>query len=211
MAEYTCVSCGKVFGKPSAVKSHQRQKPSCQWVLKQQHAIPAAERFDYNDPEDLEEDPPADGTFGEAGLVALDDPFDFSVHAAEAEEPPAPLHPPPPMRTAAASAAAASSARQSERARVEELLEDDPPVQEVYAGAGKVYGWEKSVYETYQSMTRDASDNPYAPFSCRTAWEMAKWAKQSKTGDNSLTRLLAIPGVRRTFLSCCIYSLPVLH
>ena len=44
-----------------------------------------------------------------------------------------------------------------------------------------------------QSCTKGC--NPYHPFNSSTDWSIAKWAKENNTGDNSLTRLLSIPGV----------------
>ena len=46
-----------------------------------------------------------------------------------------------------------------------------------------------------ERMLQTANDNPFAPFTSRLDWEMACWAKKTKTGDNTLTSLLDIPEV----------------
>jgi len=47
-----------------------------------------------------------------------------------------------------------------------------------------------------QAISTTESPNPYAPFSSRLDWEIARWAKMRGPGSNSLTELLRIEGVR---------------
>ena len=46
-----------------------------------------------------------------------------------------------------------------------------------------------------QSISSTESPNPYAPFSSRLDWEIARWAKMRGPGSNSLTELLRIEGM----------------
>ena len=50
----------------------------------------------------------------------------------------------------------------------------------------------------------DNSSNPWAPFSSRMDWEIAKWAKLRGTGSTAFSDLLAIEGVRNCGSACCI-------
>lgn len=153
----------------------------------------------FGDPEDYAEDPPlVDSIFGEPDLLPAKAFFDFSdtedsLPALDAEQD--------------SSSARAHGPSSSKPSKPLARVEDDSPQEnvaatKVYGGAGKIYGWEKSVYEKYKSThaNSSASANPYAPFSCETAWLLAKWAKQSKTGDNDLSRLLAIPTVSCSYM-----------
>ena len=54
---------------------------------------------------------------------------------------------------------------------------------------------ERVSYEHYQHRVHGTKQNPYAPFTCRRDWEIAKWAKMRGPGSTSLSDLLAIDGV----------------
>lgn len=185
---YRCPACPQTFKKKGFLNSHLRQKKKCAWVLQQRQNSMKTERRDFTNGSDGEDDPP------------LDDNVDNS-------QPDSPLHgslpadfPLFPLPSSTSNPTGDQSPEpfpsfhdHSKRARVEEVL-DEEAVREVYPQAGKIYGWEETVWQRFK--TQFNSSNPYRPFANRMEWELARWAKETKAGDNSLTKLLAIPGVR---------------
>jgi hypothetical protein len=81
------------------------------------------------------------------------------------------------------------------RTTVEEVLDEEPELVEVFPNAGKIYGYSEDAHTEYQNLC-GGGDNPFHPFQNEMEWEVAKWAKEMQTGDNTFTRLLQIPGVR---------------
>lgn len=184
---YRCPACPQSFKKKGFLNSHLRQKKKCAWVLRQRQSSVRVARRDFTNGSDGEDDPPLDN--GE------DTPqIDSSLREDVDETPP----PSPPVAAAIPTEAPASFHDHSKRARVEEVLDEDA-VREIYTQAGKIYGWEENVWQRFKSQFN--SSNPYRPFASRMEWEIAQWAKETKAGDNSLTKLLAIPGVRGLYLS----------
>ena len=53
-----------------------------------------------------------------------------------------------------------------------------------HATAGRVYGHSDVVRQETEDLR--TSKSPFAPFSNRIDWEIAKWTKDSQTGDNKL-------------------------
>ena len=54
---------------------------------------------------------------------------------------------------------------------------------------------ERVMYEHYQQGLDITSQNPYAPFTCRRDWEVARWAKMRGPGSTAFSDLLAIESV----------------
>ncbi|KAI0634746.1 hypothetical protein C8Q77DRAFT_1253414 [Trametes polyzona] len=54
---------------------------------------------------------------------------------------------------------------------------------------------ERSAYETYQKYIDEANVNPYAPFTSRLDWEVARWAKMRGPGSTAVSELLQIEGL----------------
>ncbi|TFY64160.1 hypothetical protein EVJ58_g2806 [Rhodofomes roseus] len=54
----------------------------------------------------------------------------------------------------------------------------------------------KPGYDTYAEMVDPQSNNPYAPFTSKMDWEIARWAKLRGSGSTAFSDLLAIPEVR---------------
>lgn len=71
-----------------------------------------------------------------------------------------------------------------------------PPVVSAFGGsAGKVYEINEIKGENlYQQMIGDQG-NVYAPFSCKTDWDIAKWAKLRGPSSTAFTDLMKIEGV----------------
>lgn len=60
-----------------------------------------------------------------------------------------------------------------------------------------------STYSDYGSKVGDQdSSNPYAPFTSRTDWEVAQWAKERGVSATAITELLKIHGV---CILCCLH------
>lgn len=209
---FYCESCNRPFKKRSAVKAHQRQSASCRWLLRER-ATQSSHLFDHHGSES-EEDPPIQ-ELGEHDLYA---PFrESDSEHSEPQSPPAPgpsgprhVHKarvedsddeddaPPRFQNPHLDEDLTHTERAT-RARVEEELEEDvEPVIEAYEGAAEILGWSKTVHEQYLAL-QDEGDNPYRPFASRIAWEIAKIAKETDTGDNNLKRLLTVPGVMNFF------------
>ncbi|TFK59486.1 hypothetical protein BDN72DRAFT_745379, partial [Pluteus cervinus] len=85
--------------------------------------------------------------------------------------------------------------------------EDDERVVDEHATAGKVLRTDLR-YARLQKlscqdhdgdgdvqMAGDDEDNPHAPFEGDLDWRVAKWAVEDEVRQNSLDRLLSIPGV----------------
>ncbi|KAH7905034.1 hypothetical protein BJ138DRAFT_1233443 [Hygrophoropsis aurantiaca] len=52
-----------------------------------------------------------------------------------------------------------------------------------------------SAYHAYSDNVNSSRANPWAPFSSRIDWELARWAKLRGLGSNAFTELLAIEGI----------------
>ncbi|KAF7799078.1 hypothetical protein EIP86_010308 [Pleurotus ostreatoroseus] len=194
---HICHSCRKAFSRVGDLNSHLRQKKECQWLLKlrQPERTLSPPPRDYADGSDHEDDPPLlsfdDIAMLDAGAgensAAADEGEDILMGEGEDEAEDVP----------AAQTSGIRSDR-AHRATVEEELEDDEDtyVQE-FPGAAKIVGWDEKVRAEYEARgaTNANSENPWHPFSSKLEWDIAEWAKESDTGDNSLTRLLTIPGV----------------
>lgn len=181
-----CRSCLRLFKRAGDLSNHYTQNKRCNWVLHQHNSDPPNTIIDYGAPDDYEDDPPS---FDEASEPdAMDIVNDAAYFVAPASPvtrnhpstPPAPLQPPQPL--------------QSKRARVEDCLDEDAEVRELFPGSGKVYGRDLTVHEAYLAKA-GLTNGIYGPFVSKLDFNVGQWAKQSKIPDNSLTRLLAIPGV----------------
>ncbi|KAF7793819.1 hypothetical protein EIP86_004940 [Pleurotus ostreatoroseus] len=171
-----CDACHKTFRRIGDLNSHVRQSRSCHWLLDLRQQEFSAPPIDYVEPDVQEDDPPFDLFNDLAALEVVEDedvPMD--------EPPREPSAAPPPNARA-------------QRATVEEALDEEDTVFEEYHGAARVVGWDDEVRRRYQE-TAGGVDNPWFPFASELEWGIAKWAKESDTGDNSLNRLLSIPGV----------------
>ncbi|GJE91567.1 hypothetical protein PsYK624_077170 [Phanerochaete sordida] len=185
---YACPSCNKRFKREGGLNSHITQK--CPWVRQAREAIPPARLPNFNDPEDFEDDP-----HGLDGDPIGDEDVSME-HEVDMEDASTLAGPAPSYTIPSIDSEPSHFVDRSRRARIEECLEDDPEVVVRFDGAAKVYGWSDSAYETYRKKAAAGDeDNLYHPFASRLDWEVAKWAKESRTGDNALTRLLGIPGV----------------
>ncbi|KAI0350324.1 hypothetical protein OH77DRAFT_1593589, partial [Trametes cingulata] len=60
------------------------------------------------------------------------------------------------------------------------------------AGAPTSQRRERSAYETFQRHIDSANRNPYAPFTSRIDWEVARWAKMRGPGSTAVSELLQI-------------------
>ncbi|KAI0348786.1 hypothetical protein OH77DRAFT_1440804, partial [Trametes cingulata] len=60
------------------------------------------------------------------------------------------------------------------------------------AGAPTSQRRERSAYETFQRHIDSANSNPYAPFTSRIDWEVARWAKMRGPGSTAVSELLQI-------------------
>ncbi|KAI0634264.1 hypothetical protein C8Q77DRAFT_1072903 [Trametes polyzona] len=60
------------------------------------------------------------------------------------------------------------------------------------AGAPISRARERSAYEKYQTYIDAANANPYAPFTSRIDWEVARWAKMRGPGSTAVSELLQI-------------------
>jgi hypothetical protein len=56
--------------------------------------------------------------------------------------------------------------------------------------------------ELYHSDIETSANNPYAPFTSKTDWEIARWAKLRGSGSTAFTDLLKIDGVRLLCAPC---------
>ncbi|KAJ7812442.1 hypothetical protein B0H14DRAFT_3752478 [Mycena olivaceomarginata] len=76
------------------------------------------------------------------------------------------------------------------------------PIVEHYPGgrAGKTISTtQKSAEELYRSSLADATnENPYAPFTSKMDWEVAKWAKLRGAGSTAFSDLLNLDGMRKS-------------
>ena len=101
------------------------------------------------------------------------------------------------------------SQAQTKKFRIHVLDEDDDSRFEVVNdSAGKVIKMDASIHARWQALSGNdtmdvdqhrspssSGDNMYAPFASELEWRVAKWAVMDGIGNNSLDRLLAIPGV----------------
>ncbi|KAI0690834.1 hypothetical protein BC835DRAFT_1280189 [Cytidiella melzeri] len=83
---------------------------------------------------------------------------------------------------------------QVQREGAERQLRYTPHVVTFPGAAGKPSGMSGSQNDMYASGIPTAN-NPYAPFSSRIDWELARWAKLRGPGSMALTELLQIPEV----------------
>jgi hypothetical protein len=88
------------------------------------------------------------------------------------------------------------------RTTVEDALDKEPEVVKVIPGAGKVYDLCAEGYTEYQNPC-SGNSNVFHPFASEMEWELAKWAKDSQTGDSAFMKLLGIPGVCSRTINIC--------
>ncbi|KAI0353815.1 hypothetical protein OH77DRAFT_1406272 [Trametes cingulata] len=69
------------------------------------------------------------------------------------------------------------------------------PFSSPLAGAPTSRQRERSAYEQFQRHIDVASTNPYAPFTSRIDWEVARWAKMRGPGSTAVSELLKIEGL----------------
>ncbi|KAF7799077.1 hypothetical protein EIP86_010307 [Pleurotus ostreatoroseus] len=167
-----CNSCQKVFRRIGDLNSHVKQSPNCRWLLELRQMDTVTPPLYHADLSDHEDDPPFDLFPDLPTLDALMDDNDDV-----------------PMEDAAPPVTA-----QTQRATVEDALDEDETVSVAYPDAAKIVGWDTNIRQRYEEGT-EGVENPWHPFSSQLEWEIAKWAKESNTGDNSLNNLLTIPGV----------------
>ncbi|KAF7795494.1 hypothetical protein EIP86_006656 [Pleurotus ostreatoroseus] len=171
-----CGSCHKTFRRIGDLNSHIKQSRSCQWLLalrKPDSVVPPLHDAYGSDHED---DPPFD-LFNDLSILETigDEDMRSDGEASQAAQ----ALPPDPR---------------AQRASVEDALDEEETVREVFDGAARVVGWDLDVRRRYEANAH-STDNPWHPFSSELEWKIAKWAKESDTGDNSLNKLLSIPGV----------------
>lgn len=194
-----CNHCRSFFSTEGALNSHISQRLDCRRFQKQRATVPAAPPLNLSGP------PPDD-----IPMPAQYDPFPSYVIPAQ----------PSSSRSQTNSAGSSNSNQPTERLRGAAgrtaqtpatrsatgaptnptpsqcpLPDPDAEVVDEDKLAGKVYGVAKSKKEDYEEMLRTGSSNLFAPFVSELDWGMARWAKKTKTGDNSLTGLLDLPGV----------------
>lgn len=186
---FPCKSCPRRFKRMGDLNNHYTQNQRCNWVVQQCTAGPPAPIVDYGAPDDYEDDPPPFSAASDDDAMDIDSEHPYFVAATSptAHAPPraAPL-PLAPQQTA--------SDEQSKRARVEDCLDEDVEIRELFPGAGKTYGRDQTTHEAYLSKA-GLANGTYGAFASKLDFDLAQWAKQSKIPDNSLTRLLGIPGV----------------
>ncbi|KAJ3476559.1 hypothetical protein NLI96_g11070 [Meripilus lineatus] len=180
----------KSFAGGDPLKSHLTQTSGCRWVLTARAATEAAPDLDLSSTQPVVDAPPSPS--GEVSPNAFDPHFDIF---------PPPIPPSPiPVRLDAQPPTACTPApdpgdeqtaasQNPERAPVAEK----PKAITKHATAGRVYGHSDVVKQDMEALR--SSKAPFAPFSSRIDWEIAKWTKESQTGDNKLDGLLGIRGV----------------
>ncbi|KAJ3474253.1 hypothetical protein NLI96_g12564 [Meripilus lineatus] len=192
MISHECLSCRKVFRKRGFLESHLTQTSACRWVLEARAATDAAPDLDLSSPPPLANTPSSSS--GENSQFNGYDPYSDnlppptpSITNSHTGERLPPLNPPPPAPDANSEQSPPS--QNPERAAVAEK----PKAVTKHATAGRVYGHSDVVKRETDALR--ASKTPFAPFSNRIDWEIAKWTKDTKTGDNKLDSLLGIRGV----------------
>lgn len=90
-----------------------------------------------------------------------------------------------------------------DRSSAEDRLHSSPITIKRYRGrAGEIVGRVSAAgYLSYSEQNRE---NPWAPFSSKMDWEVARWAKLRGPGSTSFTELLGIEGVRANPQLCLI-------
>lgn len=201
-----CPSCKNDFKKERFLLSHQRQNRTCSWLLREQEKpLPPPLRH-LDDASDGEEDP----HFPSDDPMDLDE--DFPFRSPNTPSPPPLLEPQSSTRKARHNAKRRVTYRTKRKTsrkdghpeRVEDALEEEVLICDKYEGAAAVCGRENTTFKEFYAATNRA--NPYRPFKSRLDWEIAQWAKESKVGDNALTRLLKVPGVRVYFSTSDFFS-----
>lgn len=205
-----CDHCGSFFSTTRSLNSHISQRPLCKRFQKQREEVPAAppldlSNFELYDVSSLSTDlnsfqEPSDGrglsfrTYGEdfadPGQPSSSTHSGVSTRPTGRSDRAAPGGASPQASRRVGTAAAAGNPQQEVR------MDPDAEIVDEDVTAGHVYGRMESVRVDYEQMQQTAGSNPFAPFASRMDWEVARWAKKSKTGDNQLTGLLDIPGVR---------------
>lgn len=163
---------------------------------------------------DFEVDDSGDGHFPpESGSSDDSDEDDFAPMQPHWEPPPQPLHehvppftgaPSGPNNTSRVSAAAATSASSRAQRQAAEVTAQKRntyrvpfPVKTAGTPMTTPLPPTATTYEQYTAaVTLDGSENPYAPFTSRLDWEVARWAKLRGPGSTAFSDLLAIEEVR---------------
>ncbi|KAJ3489169.1 hypothetical protein NLI96_g2326 [Meripilus lineatus] len=188
---HECRSCSKIFRRQGSLRSHLTQTLACRWVLEAEAATEAAPDLDLSTPR-LPADVPSSSSGEPLRLNGYDTHFDDLPPPI----PPSPIPvrretvpPTPPPPAPEASPEQGVPSQNPERA----VVAEKPKAVTKHATAGKVYGHSNAVKAETDALRH--SKTPFAPFLNRIDWEIAKWTKESKTGDNKLDRLLGIRGV----------------
>ncbi|KAJ3473622.1 hypothetical protein NLI96_g12909 [Meripilus lineatus] len=214
-----CPSCQRAFQRSGSLQSHIKQAPRCQWVLKSRFASSAAADLDFAPNPSPPPSPTHLDKDGDVPMLDLEAPTpslpQMTPHipvAAPANPSPSSSvrtpsnpHGPTPASQPNPSASSSSQTPPSHH-NPNPGTPPDPPVAPSQRGksvrqdaasivkhptAGKVFGRSKSKGKEKER----SSKLSYAPFANRLDWEIAKWAKEAKIGDNKLNRLLEIKGV----------------
>lgn len=193
-----CNHCRSFFSTEGALNSHISQRLDCRRFQKRRATVPAAPPLNLSGP------PPDD-----VHMPARYDPFPSYVLPAQTSSSRSQTNLAGPsdsnqarQRVRRASGGAAHTTTNSAAGgptnptpSQHPPLDPDAEVVDEDDSAGRVYHVTKSKQADYERMLRTGSDNPFAPFVSELDWGMARWAKKTKTGDNSLTGLLDLPGV----------------
>ncbi|KAJ3477772.1 hypothetical protein NLI96_g10232 [Meripilus lineatus] len=187
---HECPSCSKLFRKRGHLASHLTQTSACRWVLEARAATEADPDLDLSSPP-----LPANTSPSSAGEYYRPNGYDPDFDIFPPPIPPSPIPvrqepiPPPQSPTPDAGDEQSAPSQNPER----EPVAEKPKAITKHTTAGRVYGRSDVVRRETEALR--TSKAPFAPFANRIDWEIAKWTKDSQTGDNKLDRLLGIRGV----------------
>ncbi|KAJ3474419.1 hypothetical protein NLI96_g12466 [Meripilus lineatus] len=188
----TCPSCHRVFKGNGSLQSHIKQAARCQWLLKTRNAVVAAPDLPLGGPLEQNPSPPTSST-------SSDCDEDIPMPQFESLPPPLPSSPAPvPQSTSRTPRMNPQQPQPPTPQQPQVPTRSKAPVVDAaqvvrHPTAGKVYARSKTKTQEREAISK--STNPFAPFTNRLDWEIAKWAKETKTGDNKLNGLLEIKGV----------------
>ncbi|KIK78153.1 hypothetical protein PAXRUDRAFT_85434, partial [Paxillus rubicundulus Ve08.2h10] len=183
-----CPACGKdILKTPQGVLKHLGQSKGCQWYWKKK----------LQDLRQQEPEPP------EALITHQAAPYGEEGSEYKDDQPPEDSEP--------------EDEHQPIASTSQIILEYDERVEDVYPGTGRVIWMGESLHQQWRSSFKagrqdqgnakediemengtDAGNQEsrwYSPFASELDWRIAQWAIEEGMGQNSLTRLLEIPGV----------------
>ncbi|KAJ3489193.1 hypothetical protein NLI96_g2329 [Meripilus lineatus] len=179
------------FAREDPFRSHLSQASACQWVLEAEAVTEAASDLDLSSPP-----LPANASPSSSGEYYRPNGYDPDFDIFPPPIPPSPipvqqetLRPTPQTPPPDAGDEQSAPSQNPER----EPVAKKPKAITKHATAGRVYGRSDVVRRETEALR--TSKAPFAPFANRIDWEIAKWTKDSQTGDNKLDRLLGIRGV----------------